>query len=134
MKAALKRGVETGTLVQVKASYKLSADAKKKSTSKPKATTAKKAAPKKKTAPKKKVSSIYGDALLCDVPVLCSDVVRYSTWKILWFEFSGGSHQEDGHQGKFEKIILMFYMTRMHAHLTLRVLYFLENDREEDNN
>ena len=33
MKAALKRGVETGTLIQVKASYKLSAEAKKKATS-----------------------------------------------------------------------------------------------------
>lgn len=29
MKAALKRGVETGTLVQVKNSYKVSAEAKK---------------------------------------------------------------------------------------------------------
>lgn len=29
MKAALKRGVETGTLVMVKSSYKVSADAKK---------------------------------------------------------------------------------------------------------
>ena len=58
MKAALKRGVETGELVQVKASYKLSADAKKKMTTKRKPV-AKKAATtkKKKTAvPKKKVS------------------------------------------------------------------------------
>jgi hypothetical protein len=54
LKAALKRGVETGTLVQVKASYKLSAEAKKKpkAAAKPKAavkktTTATKAAPKK---------------------------------------------------------------------------------------
>jgi hypothetical protein len=44
MKAALKKGVETGTLVPVKASYKLSADAKK-------------AAPKAKAAPKKKAAA-----------------------------------------------------------------------------
>jgi hypothetical protein len=44
MKAALKKGVETGTLVPVKASYKLSADAKK-------------AAPKTKAAPKKKAAA-----------------------------------------------------------------------------
>ena len=56
MKAALKKGVEDGTLVQVKNSYKLSAAAKKPA---PK----KKAAPKKKpaakkTATKKKVRNI----------------------------------------------------------------------------
>jgi histone H1/5 len=44
MKAALKKGMETGTLVQVKASYKLSAEAKKE---------AKKDADKKTTKPKK---------------------------------------------------------------------------------
>ena len=48
MKAALKNGVESGTLVQVKASYKLSADAKKAATKKPKAPKAVKKAPKKK--------------------------------------------------------------------------------------
>jgi len=54
MKAALKQGVENGSLVQVKASYKLSSDEKKKLT-KP-AVVKKAAAPKKKAAaPKKKV-------------------------------------------------------------------------------
>jgi hypothetical protein len=54
MKAALKRGVDGGTLVQVKASYKLSADAK--------SAAKKKAAPKKKKAETvKKVSRA-----LCD--------------------------------------------------------------------
>jgi histone H1/5 len=57
MKAALKKGVETGTLVPVKASYKLSAESKKKAPKKKSAPKKKaKAAPKKKTAPKKKVS------------------------------------------------------------------------------
>lgn len=50
MKAALKKGVETGELVQVKASYKLSADAKKVAKKKP---AAKKPAAKKATAAKK---------------------------------------------------------------------------------
>jgi len=76
MKAALKKGVADGTLVQVKNSYKVSAEAKKamkpkkpkkkaapkkkkaapkkKKTAAKKKTTKKKAAPKKKTAPKKK--------------------------------------------------------------------------------
>jgi len=49
MKAALKKGVESGTLVQVKNSYKVSAEAKKKKA-------VKKAKPAKKAAPKKKVS------------------------------------------------------------------------------
>jgi hypothetical protein len=48
MKAALKRGVETGTLVQVKNSYKLSPEAKK-------PVKAKKPAAAAKKAPKKKV-------------------------------------------------------------------------------
>jgi hypothetical protein len=48
LKAALKRGVETGTLVQVKNSYKLSAEAKKPVKAKKPAAAAKKAAPKKK--------------------------------------------------------------------------------------
>jgi hypothetical protein len=48
LKDSLKRGVETGTLVQVKNSYKVSAEAKKP----PKV---KKAAAAAKTAPKKKV-------------------------------------------------------------------------------
>lgn len=52
MKAALKRGVETGVLVQVKASYKLSPEAKKEKPSKPKAV--KKA---KETTAKKKVGA-----------------------------------------------------------------------------
>lgn len=52
MKAALKKGVADGTLVQVKASYKLSPEAKK--ASNPKKPAAKKA-PVKKDAPKKKV-------------------------------------------------------------------------------
>jgi hypothetical protein len=56
MKAALKRGVETGVLVQVKASYKLSPEAKKtKPATKPKAA-AKKTVSKAKTDGKKKVS------------------------------------------------------------------------------
>eukprot|EP00586_Coscinodiscus_wailesii_P019191 CAMPEP_0172494560 /NCGR_PEP_ID=MMETSP1066-20121228/51212_1 /TAXON_ID=671091 /ORGANISM="Coscinodiscus wailesii, Strain CCMP2513" /LENGTH=156 /DNA_ID=CAMNT_0013265631 /DNA_START=114 /DNA_END=584 /DNA_ORIENTATION=+ len=52
--AALKSGVASGDFVQVKGSYKLSADFKKKRAGalKPK-TKPKKAAPKKKTAPKK---------------------------------------------------------------------------------
>jgi histone H1/5 len=63
MKAALKRGVETGALVQVKASYKLSADAKKKkkepAAKKPAGTaTKKKASTVKKAAPKKKVRTV----------------------------------------------------------------------------
>ena len=54
MKAALKRGVETGVLVQVKASYKLSA--KKAAPPKPKAVTAaKKATVVRKASTKKKV-------------------------------------------------------------------------------
>jgi histone H1/5 len=53
MKAALKSGVEKGVLVQVKNSYKLSAEAKKKPTAPKKETTAK---PKK--AVTKKVSTI----------------------------------------------------------------------------
>jgi len=50
MKAALKNGVASGTLIQVKSSYKLSADAKKVATKKPKAPAA-----AKKVAAKKKV-------------------------------------------------------------------------------
>ena len=49
MKAALKKGVESGELVQVKASYKLSADAKKAAKKKP----AKKKVAAKKPAVKK---------------------------------------------------------------------------------
>ena len=49
MKAALKNGVKNGTLIQVKASYKLSPEAKKKSAAKKKPA-AKKAAPKKKVS------------------------------------------------------------------------------------
>jgi len=57
LSAALKKGVADGTLVQVKASYKLSAEAKKKKpAAKKKAAPKKKVAPKKKTATKKKVS------------------------------------------------------------------------------
>mmetsp|Transcript_20745 Transcript_20745/g.25708 ORF Transcript_20745/g.25708 Transcript_20745/m.25708 type:complete len:124 (+) Transcript_20745:63-434(+) len=78
MKAALKTGVENGTLVPVKASYKLSPAAKKpapktkpapkkktavtkkkpvkKTASKKKTVAKKKTTPKKKTAPKKKVA------------------------------------------------------------------------------
>lgn len=52
MKAALARGVETGVLVQVKNSYKVSPEAKKP----PKATKPKKAVTKKASEPKKKVS------------------------------------------------------------------------------
>lgn len=56
MSAALKKGVESGTLIKVKASYKLSPEAKK-AAPKKKKVVKKKAAPKKKTAPKKKVSA-----------------------------------------------------------------------------
>jgi len=56
MSAALKKGVESGTLIKVKASYKLSPEAKKPAPKKKKVVK-KKAAPKKKTAPKKKVSA-----------------------------------------------------------------------------
>ena len=59
MKAALKKGVETGMLVQVKSSYKLSAAAKKPPPKK-KAATAKKAAAKKKTATKKTATKKVG--------------------------------------------------------------------------
>ena len=55
MSAALKKGVESGTLIKVKASYKLSPEAKKPAPKKK--VVKKKAAPKKKTAPKKKVSA-----------------------------------------------------------------------------
>ena len=48
MKAALKNGVDKGTLVQVKSSYKISADAKKKDAKPKKAVVKKAAAPKKK--------------------------------------------------------------------------------------
>lgn len=48
LKAALKRGVETGTLVQVKNSYKLSVDAKKPAKAPKKVDNEKKAAPVKK--------------------------------------------------------------------------------------
>jgi hypothetical protein len=47
MKAALKRGVETGTLVMVKSSYKVSAEAKKAPAKKPAAKKVAKAATKK---------------------------------------------------------------------------------------
>jgi histone H1/5 len=53
MKAALKRGVETGALVLVKSSYKLSAEAKKPKPKK-KAAVAKKAKTVKKTSATKK--------------------------------------------------------------------------------
>ena len=52
LKAALKRGVETGTLVQLKNSYKVTAEAKK--PVKAKKTVA------KPSVPKKKVSQAYG--------------------------------------------------------------------------
>jgi hypothetical protein len=65
MKAALKKGVEDGKLVQVKSSYKVSPDAKKTATAKPKkaaaAAKAKKPAAEKKkktTATKKKVRQL----------------------------------------------------------------------------
>jgi histone H1/5 len=65
MKAALKRGVETGTLVQVKASYKISADAKKKKpAAKKKAAPKKKATTTKKAAPKKKVRILVGVCIM----------------------------------------------------------------------
>ena len=62
MKAALKSGVEKGTLIQIKNSYKLSPEAKKplkkavpkKKAAPKKAAPKKKATPKEKTAPKKK--------------------------------------------------------------------------------
>ena len=53
MKAALKNGVDKGVLVQVKNSYKLSADAKKASTKKPAAAAEKPKAKAKAAAPKK---------------------------------------------------------------------------------
>jgi hypothetical protein len=59
LKAALKRGVETGTLVQVKNSYKVSPQEKAK-----KKPAVKKAAPAKKTAVTSKVS--WKEALLWD--------------------------------------------------------------------
>lgn len=49
MKAALKAGIEKGTLIQVKSSYKLSPEAKKAPAKKVKAAAVKKVAPKKKT-------------------------------------------------------------------------------------
>jgi len=73
MKAALKKGVEDGTLVQVKASYKLSAEAKKpakKAAAKPK----KAAAAKKKTttATKKKVRACVCVCFACSSLYLTS--------------------------------------------------------------
>jgi histone H1/5 len=66
MKAALKRGVDTGVLVQVKASYKLSPEAKKKSASVTKAkATVKKTTTAKKTAPKKKVRFYIWKSISC---------------------------------------------------------------------
>ena len=56
MRSALKKGVESGVLVQVKASYKLSAEAKKKTVSKVKAEAPKKKAPAKKASAPAKVS------------------------------------------------------------------------------
>ena len=56
MKAAIKSGIERGELVTVKASLKLSADAKKKMT---KSDTAKKEAPKKAAPKKKKVRVVF---------------------------------------------------------------------------
>ena len=53
MKAALKKGVEDGTLIQVKASYKLSPEAKKAAPKKKPAATA----AKKKPAEKKKATT-----------------------------------------------------------------------------
>ena len=58
MRAALKRGVETGALVQVKNSYKLSPGEKAK-----KVPASKEAKPKKATATKAKVS-VLGLALV----------------------------------------------------------------------
>ena len=63
LKAALKSGVEKGILVKVKASYKVSAEAKK-----PKK---KKAAPKKKKAAPKKVCLLISVAMVvCRNPVV----------------------------------------------------------------
>ncbi len=58
---ALKKAVADGDLMQIKSSYKLSADYKKKAAaaSKPKKAPKKKAAPKKKTATKKKAVSTF---------------------------------------------------------------------------
>ena len=53
MKAALKRGVENGELIQVKSSYKISADAKKE-------VKTKKPVTKAATVMKKKVSLLFG--------------------------------------------------------------------------
>jgi histone H1/5 len=74
LRAALKKGVTEGTLVMVKASYKLSAEAKKPAP-KPKAKKAaapkekKAAAPKEKKATTKKVSRIRS-CLLVDLVVI----------------------------------------------------------------
>ena len=58
MKAALKKGVESGMLIQVRASYKLSPEAKKSKPKAKKATAAKaKSTSTKKKAPAKKASS-----------------------------------------------------------------------------
>jgi hypothetical protein len=69
LKAALKRGVETGVLVQVKASYKLSAEAKKPL---PK----KKAVPKKATAVKKIALKKKVRWMLCCMIRSCSSIRR----------------------------------------------------------
>jgi hypothetical protein len=96
LKAALKRGVETGVLVQVKASYKLSAEAKKPAPKK-KAIT-KKAAAAKKTSTKKKVS--YRSCIVHDVvpfdDSLTPDCVRH----VATLRMPGHRHQEDCLQGK----------------------------------
>lgn len=96
MKAALKRGVETGVLVQVKASYKLSAEAKKKTaaTAKKAAPTKKKAAPAKKktTAPKKKVCL----AFTFDLPF--RNCYGEKVWRFENLNFIlGYNHQKEGY-------------------------------------
>ena len=70
LKAALKSGVEKGILVKVKASYKVSAEAKKPKKKKA-APKKKKAAPKKKKAAPKKVCLLISVAtVVCRNPVV----------------------------------------------------------------
>lgn len=74
MKAALARGVETGALIQVKASYKVSAEEKKAAASK--AAKAKKETAKKEEPKKKKVRQIVYLELSCRLVSQCMRWMR----------------------------------------------------------
>lgn len=91
MKAALKTGVEKGTLVQVKSSYRLSPDAraamKKGTKAAPKKTTAakKKSAPKKTTAAKKTVKKSTAKKTTAKKTAKKTTTVRSSLFLVLYY-------------------------------------------------